>query len=107
MYISKKIIMVLMSNKTTKGFLFLINLSLCFLVIGCNNSNGEKKKQPAKPDSASHAVTVKHDSVAAPASMPPAPLDTAKYNRLLLHLVHDSASKKWPVKTAYPLPGAI
>ncbi|HEU4555601.1 MAG TPA: hypothetical protein VFS25_22335 [Chitinophaga sp.] len=34
-------------------------------------------------------------------------VDTALYNRLLLHIVHKQPSVKWPVKTAYPLPGAL
>ena len=34
-------------------------------------------------------------------------LDTVLYNRLLLHLVHNKPSGFWPVKTEYPLPGAI
>jgi hypothetical protein len=34
-------------------------------------------------------------------------LDTVLYNSLLRHLVHDTAKGGWPVKTAYPLPGAI
>jgi hypothetical protein len=34
-------------------------------------------------------------------------LDTALYDRLLLHLVHNKPSRKWPVQTDYPLPGAI
>ena len=33
--------------------------------------------------------------------------DTALYNDLLLHLVHYKPNNKFPVKTAYPLPGAI
>lgn len=34
-------------------------------------------------------------------------LDTALYNRNLQHLVNNQPTAKWPVKTAYPLPGAI
>jgi len=34
-------------------------------------------------------------------------LDTVLYNNLLLHLVGNKPSGKWPVKTTYPLPGAI
>ncbi|WP_211092200.1 hypothetical protein [Chitinophaga eiseniae] len=33
--------------------------------------------------------------------------DTSQYNTLLLHLVHQKPSAKWPVRTAYPLPGAL
>ena len=34
-------------------------------------------------------------------------LDTALYNTLQIHLVHNKPNNKFPVKTAYPLPGAI
>lgn len=34
-------------------------------------------------------------------------LDTGLYNALQLHLVHGEYNGKWPVKAAYPLPGAI
>jgi hypothetical protein len=34
-------------------------------------------------------------------------LDTLLYNQKLLALAHDKPSSRWPVKTAYPLPGAI
>lgn len=34
-------------------------------------------------------------------------LDTALYNQKLLALVHQKPSEKWPVKSDYPLPGAI
>lgn len=33
--------------------------------------------------------------------------DTSGYNRRMLALAHDSSSSLWPVKAAYPLPGAI
>jgi len=33
--------------------------------------------------------------------------DTVLFNRIQLHLVHNKPSAKWPVKTDYPLPGAI
>lgn len=34
-------------------------------------------------------------------------LDTTLYNRLQLHLVHGQPNDKWPVKSAYPLAGAL
>ena len=34
-------------------------------------------------------------------------LDTALFNKLQLYLVHNKPNAKWPVKTDYPLPGAI
>lgn len=34
-------------------------------------------------------------------------LDTALFNQKLLHITNGDSSGKWPVKSAYPLPGAI
>ncbi|MFC4871995.1 hypothetical protein [Negadavirga shengliensis] len=34
-------------------------------------------------------------------------LDTALYNRMILHLVHDRPSGGWPVETPFPLPDAV
>ncbi|KYP13384.1 hypothetical protein [Flavihumibacter sp. CACIAM 22H1] len=36
-----------------------------------------------------------------------ATLDTALFNQQLVHMTNGDSSGKWPVKTAYPLPGAI
>lgn len=33
--------------------------------------------------------------------------DSSRYNNILLHLVHNKPSAKWPVNTGYPLPGAL
>ena len=33
--------------------------------------------------------------------------DTTRYNNILLHLVHNKPSARWPVKAGYPLPGAL
>jgi hypothetical protein len=81
-------------------------LMMCSLIFAaCNNSEAAKKKTITPRTAASK------DSVAkAPEPVPPAPppvLDTALYNALTLRMCHDSASAKWPVKTDYPLPGAI
>jgi hypothetical protein len=35
------------------------------------------------------------------------PLDTALYNRKVLHLAHDTVTASWPVKSDYPLNGAL
>ncbi len=41
-------------------------------------------------------------------SKPPAPvLDTALFNQFNHHIVNGDSSGRWPVKTAFPLPGAI
>jgi len=81
---------------------------LGIMLIGCGNTDAAKKKKV--PGVA--ATATKHDpAVVAP--VPPAPpppppvLDTTIYNRLIMHMVHDTAKAKWPVKTDYPLPGAL
>lgn len=49
------------------------------------------------------AQTIQPDS-----TLKPAQLDTARYDSLMLHLVHGDTTGKWPVKNApYPKPGAI
>src|ERR1043165_9813196 len=47
------------------------------------------------------------DTVPQPGRLPATSLDTALFNHMQRHLVHDKPSKQWPVKVAYPLPGAI
>lgn len=96
--------------RISENIIFLAHLCLCFFVFGCNSSEGAKKKPAVSsraitPDTAAKHVPIVDTPVAKPQL--PASLDTALYNALLLRTVHDSASAKWPVKGAYPLPGAI
>ena len=72
------------------------------LLFGCNTSNGQKNKPAKAADTAK-----KEAAVAATPAAPPAVLDTVLYNKMLMHMVGDTAKRGWPVKTAYPLPGAI
>ncbi len=62
------------------------------------------------------AVTAASDTTKVPqqqepvkeAEPTPAPtLDTILYDRLMVHMVNGDSSGKWPVKSDYPLPGAI
>lgn len=85
----------------------LIN-SVCFLlsffIAGCGNSEAAKQKNAAKDDDKPKKDTV---AAAQPVKQEPPKLDTALYDKLVLHTLHDSASTNWPPKTPYPLPGAI
>ena len=47
------------------------------------------------------------DSAAALSAPPLLVLDTALYNARLARMINGDSSGKWPVKAAYPLPGAI
>jgi len=79
-------------------------------VVGCNNSDAAKKKKPVSAPASKKDTVDRSKQAQAVAPVPPPPppiLDTALYNKQLLHLAHDSASAKWPVKDMYPLPGAL
>lgn len=80
----------------------------CLLLFSCNNSHGQKSKA-AKQDSVvrKDSLPKKDTVVKVDTPKPPVVLDTNMYNKATLRLVNDSPSKGWPVKTAYPLPGAI
>ncbi|MCW3121665.1 MAG: hypothetical protein JWQ38_1157 [Flavipsychrobacter sp.] len=96
----------ILAIKVPKAIKFSIQLYLCLFVFGCNNSDGAKKKQPVGKEDTTISKKINNQPVVVQ-PQPPAVLDTAKYKALTLHLVHDSASAKWPVKGPYPLPGAI
>ena len=74
-------------------------IPLIFFVVGCNSTGNAKKKQS---QSASGDTVVK-----APEPPKPPVLDTNLYKAAVMRLVRDSACDKWPVKTAFPLPGAL
>jgi hypothetical protein len=77
-----------------------------FLLFACSNSEAAKKHVPTARKNAAPKDTVKAKEPPVVVAPPPV-LDTTLFNRLTLHTVHDSATAKWPVKTEYPLPGAL
>ena len=58
---------------------------------GSNDTISEPARQQASTEQGSVSLT----------------LDTALFNQKLLHITNGDSSGKWPVKSAYPLPGAI
>ncbi|HEY4338066.1 MAG TPA: hypothetical protein VGM89_19285, partial [Puia sp.] len=82
---------------------------VCGLIVltACNNgqsgaAKGDSAKAPAaKTAAAKDTVPAQEPAVAT------GPVDTALYNRLMLHLANHDSSGRWPVKTVYPNPGAI
>lgn len=87
-------------------------LLLC--LFACNNSEYAQKNaasaatMPPVTDSAAAQQQAATQPAAAAPTQPSGPLDTAAYNKQMLHLVHDSVSERWPVKSApYPIAGAI
>lgn len=71
------------------------------MISSCQSTVAEKPGQSPN--------TIPAPSMAIPADEPSKKetLDTNKFNKLQLHLVHNKPSARWPVKTAYPLPGAL
>ncbi|HEU0110480.1 MAG TPA: hypothetical protein VFQ73_06360 [Flavisolibacter sp.] len=70
---------------------------LCF---GCNDNAAKVQAQQSDDDSTKTANNETPD--------PGKPtLDTVRYNQLLNYMANGDSSGRWPVKSAYPLPGAI
>jgi hypothetical protein len=78
----------------------------CGLIIvsACNNGRTQAAKTG---DTATAAKTAAPKDTVAPSPAAMGPLDTALYNKLLVHLANGDSSHRWPVKTAYPNAGAI
>ncbi len=79
----------------------------CGLVVltACNNGQTEIAKK--KDSTAVVAKAPVTDTVVAPPETASGPLDTALYNKIMVHLANGDSSGRWPVKAAYPLAGAV
>ena len=77
--------------------------------VNCNDTskaNSIKTATPAdQPDTIKAAIAV--EGSATQSQTASVPLDTAGYNKKMLELSNHDSTGKWPVKTVYPLPGAI
>jgi hypothetical protein len=91
----------LSSHKALRA-LFLAGISGLVVISACNNG-----RTPGKSgDSAASAKTPASKDTVVPT---PAltPLDTALYNKLLVHLANGDSSHRWPAKAPYPKAGAV
>ncbi len=79
----------------------LILLPILFILFsaGCN--------QVTKADAAKTNEKNGTDSTTSGTAADTAPFDTADYNKKILALSNNDTTGKWPVKTVYPLPGAL
>jgi hypothetical protein len=80
----------------------IVGVAAQFLIsfLSCDNPRADKQHRL-------RALLAKDSLPFFNASVPSLHVDTAKFRKGLLHLVHNKPSDKWPVKTAYPLNGAI
>jgi hypothetical protein len=77
------------------------------VLTACNNArSGSLEKGDSSKTPAAKTAAAGDTVVPAPAVVT-GPLDTPLYNRLMLHLANRDSSGRWPVKTAYPNPGAV
>lgn len=100
-------------NEMSKRLRTAFVAGVCGLIVltACNNGSSAAggKGDSAKASTAKAAATAAAKDTVPEASpvVTTGPVDTALYNRLLLHLANRDSSGRWPVKTAYPNPGAI
>jgi len=82
---------------------FLATLFSGFLALSCTNNSGQQATQTQ--DSTNTNTTVTEGAAVASNNLPT--LDTARYDRLMQHMANGDTTGRWPVKSEYPLPGAI
>ena len=89
------------NKKFSSGIILCV---LCLFLMNCGqpvSSNKEHPELPVQQAAKSQnpdKTKSNHDNVR---------LDTTAYNQKLLELVHEKPTADWPVRTDYPLPGAI
>ncbi len=70
---------------------------------GCNEASTVEVAQLKEKDSTSKTETIKE----AGSGINTRPIDTADYDKKMLALSNSDTTGKWPIKTPYPLPGAL
>jgi hypothetical protein len=76
------------------------------LLQACKGGNSTDKKTE-KASAGSDSTIKAPDPVGQAVAEPLLPVDTAAYNRQLLHLVHNDSASRFLIHRDYPLPGAI
>jgi len=91
-----------------KSYTFVLRLSL-FLILFAAIAFGGYKVVLSSKASAQEANVVKNEAKPAEekAEAAPAVIDTVEYENKMAHITNGDTTGKWPVKTDYPLAGAI
>ena len=79
-------------------------LLFALLALGACSDPGDANAAVSKKDTINDPKNTAGDTTVAGSG---STLDTALFNQKVQHLVNGDSSGKWPVKTEYPLPGAI
>lgn len=80
----------------------------CGLIVfsACNNGRSASAAKTDSTKAPARAVIAK-DTVVPPPALVSGPLDTALYNKILIHLANRDSTGRWPAKAVYPNPGAV
>ncbi len=81
-----------------------IGLTFAVSLFSCDSVPTSTAAVAASVDTTKNPEAVADQPTPEPAAVT---LDTVLYNQQMTHMVNGDSSGKWPVKTAYPLPGAI
>lgn len=73
--------------------------TLLFLFSNCNNSKASDEKMDMEKSTVVKKGSVKKKAITT--------IDTADYNKRMMALSNNDTTGRWPVKTPYPLPGAL
>jgi hypothetical protein len=98
-----------MKKQINSPLFYLLPLFILICQAGCNEATKADDVNAAIPmtdtgSSKTETAATGHS----PLSQKPAPsIDTADYNKRMQALSNNDSSGRWPVKTSYPLPGAI
>ncbi|HQY12207.1 MAG TPA: hypothetical protein PK133_08335 [Ferruginibacter sp.] len=88
----------------------LVYLFLLLIVINTAGCNGISKANIMRVDEAANSadtINTPAGAESASSKLPARAFDTAAYNKKMLELSNHDSTGKWPVSSAYPLPGAI
>ena len=77
----------------------------CIFFFSCNSSTLSKDNAAGGPPARSKPGKTIGTTATQP--YPEASFDTLQYNKILAALTHNQPDSTWPVKTDYPLPGAV
>ena len=96
------------SSDNPRSYALFLRLSIFLLLVSAVSFGGYKVVFSSKPAAKEIAAVVPGAAIDGEKNVSaPVLLDTQEYDSKLAHIVNGDSSGRWPVKTAYPLPGAI
>ena len=88
-----------MKNQVSVFVLRFLSLYMLFAGYGCNQANSSAAKKDKDSTQVAKAVIPSKPIIS--------PIDTAEYDKKMIELSNHDTTGRWPVKTSYPLAGAL